>query len=280
MMVQASANDKDFFVLTMAQHNDFSRQLAEAFGNDRFEPLNPRDELIYVVANHDRGWEDYDKHPGLDKNTGLPYSLAQTPASVSLKTNYCSPDINQDRHAYCGLLSSMHSWGLHNKRYGCSQFIVKSRSTTSIQLPAEFEEQKQAVLARELKRQDDLKASLRTDQDTAPWVEDDHLFQNYKQLQFFDTLSLYFHLEHDAARPVETFIHVPVSIRDDANVTVRRVRENVYALTPFPFLESGIVMRCAGRYMQPVAPTTSEETMQEIFHSLPVEWQEYTFIAE
>ena len=40
-------------------------------------------------------------------------------------------------------------------------------------------------------RQRVLRARLEEDPETAPWIEEPHLFQNYKQLQFFDGLALY-----------------------------------------------------------------------------------------
>ena len=71
--------------------------------------------MLYVVDNHDRGWDDYDVNPGIDTNTKLPYLMSRTPAVASVKTNRGSPDFNEAHHPYCGLLSSMHTWGLYNK---------------------------------------------------------------------------------------------------------------------------------------------------------------------
>ena len=279
MMVQTSPDQKNFFVLTMAQHTDFCRQLAEAFGNEAFEPLDPRDELINIAANHDCGWQDYDAQPGMDPETRLPYSLTRTPVMAALRTNYMSPEINQRHSAFCGLLSSMHSWGLHNKRYGVSQYVVKSRSTTSITVPPDFEPAKQAMMRKEVERQAELKATLKADPKTASLVEEAKLMRCYKYLQFFDTLSLYFHLDHDAARGTETFIHVPMTATTDASITVTRRSEGVYALAPFPFSSTGIRMKCAGRMMQPMPEDTSAEDMNRVLAATTLSHQEYLFVA-
>ena len=39
-------------------------------------------------------------------------------------TSRLSPDFNERHHPYCGLLSSMHSWGLYNGRYGLSKLVL------------------------------------------------------------------------------------------------------------------------------------------------------------
>ena len=263
----------------MAQHTEFCGQLAAAFGNDSFSAFDPRSEMIYVIANHDRGWDSYDAAPGLDPETGLPYSLVRTPPMASLATNYGSPEFNEQHHPYCGLLSSMHSWGLHNRRYGFSQYVVKNRSTTSIQVPPEFDGTKQQMLAREVARQERLKAQLQSEPATAEWVTDSHLYQNYKLLQFLDTLSLYFHLDHDETRGVEKYIHVPLSATEDTDVTVNRVDKGVYSLSPFPFSESGASVECSGRYMSSMAAGATQAEMLEALNAAPVVAQKYTLIA-
>ena len=64
MMVQTAPEGEPHFVSTMREHLEFCGKLGRAFGNDRFERLDPYEEVIYVVENHDRGWDDYDVAPG------------------------------------------------------------------------------------------------------------------------------------------------------------------------------------------------------------------------
>jgi hypothetical protein len=56
------------------------------------------------------------------------------------------------------------------------------------------------MLAGEIDRQNSLKAEIANDAKSARWIEREHLFQNYKQLQFFDTLALYFNRTHPNQR--------------------------------------------------------------------------------
>ena len=160
MMVQTAPEHEPHFVITMKEHMDFCGQLARAYGNDRFESLNPYPEMLYVVDNHDRGWDDYDQNPGIDPGTGLPYLMSRTPAVESVKTNRGSPDFNEAHHPYCGLLSSMHTWGLYNRRYGFTQFVVRTRNTVSIQVADPNRPMVDKMLADEVARQERLKNEL------------------------------------------------------------------------------------------------------------------------
>jgi len=58
--------------------------------------------------------------------------------------------------------------------------------------------------------------------------------QNYKQLQFFDTLSLYFHCNHVGERSVVEFLHVPKNATEDVTVEISPGAGNSYVLSPFP----------------------------------------------
>jgi hypothetical protein len=112
MMTQTAPEGEPHFVIAMTEHTEMCGQLARAFGNDRFERIDPFEEVVHVVENHDRGWDGYDANPGLDPVTRLPYIMARTPTPDAVKTNVGSPDFNEAHHPYCGLLSSMHSVGL------------------------------------------------------------------------------------------------------------------------------------------------------------------------
>ena len=250
MMVQSAPEDAPHFISTMREHLDFCSQLARAYGNDRFEKLDPYEEVLYVVENHDRGWDDYDVHPGLDPNTRLPFLMSQTPAPDAVKTNKGSPDFNEAHHPYCGLLSSMHTWGLYNKRYGYTRFVVRTRTQVSVPVQTANRPLIDAMLAGELERQERLKTKLAANPATQGWLTEKHLFKNYKQLTFFDTLALYFHLNHADDRGEELYIHVPVSAEADTNVSVKKLTERVYRLDPFPFRDT-LKAVCRGRYVEP-----------------------------
>jgi hypothetical protein len=271
MIVQSAPEGATNFVIRMTEHTAFAGKLARAFGNDDFEPLAPRAEMLFVVDHHDQGWVPFDADPEIDPETGLPYHLTSTPRKIAIRTGDGSADFNEAHHPYSGLLSSMHIWGLYNGRYGYSDQVLLGA------VPEDWRPRYEAMLDGHLARQERLRAQLAGDPATAGWVEDDHLFQNYKQLQFFDTLALYFHCAHDGARRATDFKHVPKSAAEDVTVSVAPAGPGVYSFDPYPWCEDGLVLTFEGRYMAPVLePATADGAA--LMRSTPAAEQAVTFV--
>src|SRR6185312_4219755 len=148
----------------MHEHTALCAQFARAFGNDQFEALSPLDLMIYVIGHHDAGWAEFDRDPAVDAKTGLPYNLVETPAEYITVTSRLSPDFNERQHPYCGLISSMHSWGLYNGRYGMSKMVLIDN------IPLEKRPLAEAMLSDELARQKRLKAELSNDPEARGWL--------------------------------------------------------------------------------------------------------------
>ena len=274
MMVQTAPEGASHFISTMVEHLDFCGQIGRAFGNDSFEPMSDP-EVLYVIENHDRGWDDYDRHPGLDAGTGLPYLMAHTPVDDALRTNRGSPDYNERHSIYSGLLSSMHTWGLYNKRYGFSRFTIPNRKSVSIPISPENKAKVEAMLESEVRRQERLRDLLATDE--AAKRDDKQILQNYKQLQFCDTFALYFHLRHATERADDTFIHVPVSREADASIEVKKIDDGTYSLDPFPFKDS-VTLVCRGRYMQPIPAGQEPNDLSAVLRELPSSSQSFRLV--
>ncbi len=245
MIVQTAPDGDVRFVITMEQHTALAGKFARAFGNDDFEAVAPLDIVLYIVDHHDAGWTELDAAAAVDPATGLPYHLVDTPFENIIKTSAASPDFNSRHHAYGGLLSSMHSWGLYNGRYGLSDKVLLDMMTEDNRAVAT------EMLEGELARQDRLNADLAAGPATSDWVSEDNLFQNYKQLQFFDTMSLYFNCRHEGAREETVFEHVPYRAGHDGNVALRPLGDGAYALSPYPFAVDGAEFTFEGRYMTP-----------------------------
>lgn len=279
MMVQSAPAGEPHFTCTMAEHNDLCGQFARAFGNDGFERLEPFEEMVYVVSHHDRGWDERDRNPVLDPASGLPCGIGGAPVPGSSDTIRKSPDFNERHHPYCGLLSSMHCWGLYNARYGFSDFRVRPSGPVSIPVGGPNADETEAMLHGELERQAQLEAALAADPGTRSWVDRTHLLQNYKQLQFFDTLALYFHLRHASEREEEVFTHVPRIADEDASVTLTPLGGGAYRLSPFPFAGEKLAATCHGRYVTPFEAPDAPEDLAAFLDGLPTVTQEYLLVA-
>ena len=128
MIIQTAPGDIPRLAIMMYEHTALCQQFAQAFGNDRFEPLTPLDLMIYVISHHDAGWLEFDRDPAIDDENRSAFQSRRDAAEYITVTSRLSPDFNQRHHPYCGLISSMHSWGLYNGRYGLSKWCCSTRS--------------------------------------------------------------------------------------------------------------------------------------------------------
>jgi hypothetical protein len=269
MIIQTAPAGEPRLAVMMYEHTALSHQFARAFGNARFEPIAPAEPMFYIVLHHDAGWAEFDRDPATDLNTGLPYNLVETPAQYITVTSRLSPEFNQRHHPYCGLMSSMHSWGLYNGRYGLSRMVLIDR------IPAQDRHLADVMLAGELERQKHLKAQLSADPEGSAWLEERHLFQNYKQLQFVDTLALYFNRTHASERAEMKFEHVPASAEEDVSITIRPRGAGVYALSPYPFAAEA-EFAYAGRRIE---PRRNGAGWSAVLAAAPTEWETVRLVA-
>jgi len=272
MIIQTAPAGRDRRAILMHEHTALAGQFARAFGNAQFEAVEPADLMIYVVSHHDAGWAEFDRDPVTDESTGLPYNLVETPAKHITRTSALSPEFNQRHHPYCGLISSMHSWGLYNGRYGISDLVLIDKISPQDRPLAD------KMLQGELARQQRLKAEIANHPQESSWLDERHLFQNYKQLQFFDTLALYFNRTHEEGRTEQTFAHIPRSAGEDVTITIRPRAPGVYELAPFPFAAEESEFAFAGRA---IAPRGHEQRggWPAVLKGAPTEWERFRLVA-
>jgi hypothetical protein len=272
MIIQTAPAGAPRLAIMMYEHTALAHQFCRAFGNDRFEPAQPAELMCHVVLHHDAGWFDFDRDPATDPSTRLPYNLVDTPPAHITVTSRRSPDYNEQQHAFCGLISSMHSWGLYNGRYGLSSMVLIDK------IPVRDKPLAQRMLDNELERQKRLKGELAKDEKTAGWVEEARLFQNYKQLQFFDTLALYFNRIHPGERGESTFSHVPLNAKEDATITVRPKAAGVYTVSPWPFGSEDGEFAYAGRQISP-GQHEKDGGWPNALHKAPTVWERFRLAA-
>ncbi len=272
MIIQTAPEGAPRLAITMDEHTALAGSFARAFGNANFEPVEPREVMLYVISQHDKGWAAFDAAPKVDPRTGLPYNLVDTPAEDITRTSAASPDFHELHHPYAALISSMHSWGLYNGRYGTSDKVLINTIAPEQRHLAE------RMLEGELERQARLKAELANDPQAAAWIDEKHLFQNYRQLQFFDTFALYFNRDHEGARKQATFPHVPMSAERDTTITVRPLEPGVYAVSPYPFKDDNAEFAFSGRYVKPL-PKGSDGDFSAVLRATAASWQRFTLVS-
>jgi hypothetical protein len=270
LIVQTAPRDRPHFVIEQLEHTALAGRFAAAWGNDGFAPLAPHALMLWVVAHHDEGWDLVDAEIGRDADSGLPWNLVRTPIPAILRAGARSPELAERSHPFSGLLVSMHVYGLYCGRYGLSDKVFVDT------VPAEHKPAVEELLTRELARQDRLRQRLADDPELAQYVFEEALFHNYKLLQFFDTLALYFNCTHDAARDRVRFTNVPRRRGDEVTITIERIDEKLYRLAPYPFARPRLTFGCAGRF---VAPQPARTDVVRLLGTLPVEHETFTLVA-
>jgi hypothetical protein len=270
MIVQSAEAGQPHFVIASADHATMAHQFAQMFGNKAFLELDPTDLMEHVVRNHEAGWADLDQKPLRNPMTGLPYHLSEIPELLHIQKAKLSPTMNEQHHPFCGLLSSMHEWGLYNRRYGLSdKALIGEISEENRDALDEF-------LKEQLEYQERLKAQLAANPATAGLIEPAKLFHSYKLLEFFDTLALYFNRFHERSWTTETYSNVPRHIENDVTVTVRPLRPRTVTVDPWPFRASCFEVSCVGRYLRPLSEHTN---MAEVFRETPMQLQTFVIGA-
>ena len=270
MIVQRRTGDGPARGVAMTDHLGLADQFAEAFGNEMFEAPGPSSLFRFAVAHHDQGWSEVDQRIPLDDKTGLPCNLLQTPIDDMLASGPASAAFNEAYHPWCGLLVSMHVFGLYNGRYGLSDKIVVEA------LPEAVRPRFDDMLADEVARQERLKATLGKDPEFADSIEPEALFQCYRLLQFFDTLALYFCMDDADLREQSHFLNVPSGTSEDATVTVTPLDNGDYRVHPFPFAGEAQSFSLAGKV---VSPQPAGTDIQRVLHRTPTTAEQFRLVS-
>ena len=235
------------------EHAALAEQLLANIGNDEFDSPEPKDELLYLCAHHDHGWQSLDEAPPVNEEDGLPYNLVRTPMDYILSTSRGSPDFNEQHSAFCGLLSSMHTYGLYNGRYGLSDAINLSW------IPDDKKAAVDQMLDYELARQQKLKTLLQ-----GTGLDDDKLIlRAYKYLQFVDACALYFNNNPAGQRGETRFTHVPLQSDSDVEVCVSESPAGSYHFSPYPFTDDDFTLHFEGRYLAPGSLSDDPDIMKK-----------------
>jgi hypothetical protein len=210
-------------------HLNLSGQFATAWGNGDFAPAHPM--VAYMARNHDAGWQEDDWSPGRDPATGFPYHIMDVPPPRLVEIHRRSIRRNRAFHPYAGILGAMHTMGFYTTRLGVSDFLVMDdlRAQHGDVLDPLVEECKGVI--------DDGRRELADDAEYGALVEEEPLLWNYKGLQAFDTMSLYFCLGRDEEEKPVTFPNVPTTGGETTTVMFAPRSEDTIEVDPWPLAE-------------------------------------------
>ncbi len=236
MIVQP--RDGQLLLIRQTDHAALAGVFAEHWGNTSFATPSPRDPLIDAAVHHDDGWLLWEAAPRIDPATRRPYQFTAMPIAEHLAFYRAGIDRVLARHPYAGLLTVMHLAGLYQMRFGTD------RQMPAKKLTADEERLQREILAQLQNRQELLRQDLPHQGVPAVWLEEKRLWCNYKLLQVFDRLSLYFCMAPPRPAVLEP---APLNYQGgETQLTLRPIAERKVALAPYPFNRNPLVVGVHG----------------------------------
>jgi hypothetical protein len=219
-MIIRKASPTQLVVIGQTDHSRLVGQLAAHWGNADFAAPTPYESVVRAATFHDYGWLRYETSPLINAESGEPYQFLQVPLTATQLGAYqWSLDWMADIDPYAGLIVSMHRTGLWKARYQ----TIKHPSGYNIKtMTPEIE----AFLLRNEAWQERERARR----------PHDEVWTNYRLMQTWDLLGLYFCCQEPYADHIE-----PVPTRygsgDDAGtrLSMTPAGPGRVAFDPYPF---------------------------------------------
>jgi hypothetical protein len=271
---------KEYRLITQNDHGDLAGQFAAHWGNGEFARLNPYQSMVLAAEAHDNGWWHWDINPAIDEN-GVPLSFTRTPRETRSSFYGQGIDGVVEKDLYAGLMVSMHGVGLPQQRYGTMASMTKRVDEYSLKFIEEREPTHKTMMEQVAKMEQ-----------YAGVNSIERIWFNYRMMQVFDRLSLFFCANFDIGSVPETGAHSqgkgyygplikPAPIRfgmEDGEIRLRVVAKTGVIAEPYPFDQSPLKVGVRGRLIPRVAYKNQDE-FREIYRKSPREVFEFTLSA-
>jgi hypothetical protein len=251
-------------VSTQEDHAELSAQFAAHWGNDKFSRLRPYDTMVFATTFHDSGYRDWEGNPPISLAKGRPYALRETIPSfepVELRSYAHNVEWLRSIDRYASLLVSMHRTGLWANRYDVfttPQGKVRERSP-------EVMAAKKALEANQEQEKNALGGSNPT--------FGGELWFNFRALQIFDLLSLYFCCDgYTADEQFKEDLIAPVFVsydsKEEVELHILPTAPQTVRFAPYPFDISPLKVTVRARLLAPRKFASQEEGL-EAYHKAP-----------
>ncbi|HSK16661.1 MAG TPA: DUF3891 family protein [Gaiellaceae bacterium] len=249
-------------IVLQPDHADLSGQFARAWGGSNgFERPEPLESLVVAAARHDDGWAVWERAPALDRDGVAPRGFldVEVPSHLAFYRAMIAAVLDHD--PYAGLLVSMHGAGIYRGRYG-------TQPSLRLTFADEVRDQVEAFVAEQEELHGRLVARL--------GVPDGERWTNYRLLQVFDRLSLYFCLRDLDAGESEEIEPAPRG-HDGAEATLSIEPAGAWhvRIDPFPFEAAPARFRLVRRVL-PKASWPDGDSFRHAFAAAPPETLDLT----
>jgi hypothetical protein len=282
MVVAEGPNE--YILYAQNDHGDLAGQFAAHWGNDKFAPLKPRDSMVFAAEAHDNGWWYWDVNPEVD-DQGVPVTFRRTPRARLYEFIDKGIDNIIAKDLYAGLIASIHHAGLPQHRYG-----------TLPAVPRRHDEYTTAFINRREPLNQELIAKVGAMKEYDGANSKDFIWFNYRMMQVFDRLSLFFccnydletatasegttQREKDYGRAFYTSSINATPVRfghDDVELRLTPASNTKLVVEPYPFDEAPLKVTVRGRRIGRL-PFRTQEEFRDVYRRQPRETFEYTLV--
>ena len=284
MVVAEGPNE--YILYTQNYHGDLAGQFAAHWGNETFSPLKQRGSMVFVAEAHDNGWWYCDINPEVD-DQGVPITFRRTPRERLYGFINKGIDNLLEKDLYAGLIASMHHAGLPQHRYGTLPAVPRRQDEHTVKFITEREPFNR-----------DLMAKVGGMKEYEGVNSPDFLWFNYRMMQVFDRLSLFFCCNYDLEKATTSeslsqddkdygrafyrsaINSMPVRFgQEDIEMCLTPVGKTKLMVDPYPFDEPGLKVAVRGRVI-PRRPYKTQAEFREIYSRQPREMFEYTLVPK
>jgi hypothetical protein len=180
-------------IVLQPDHADLCEQFCRDWGSDELTAPAPLEPLAISSRRHDDGWAVWERSPSLEADTGKPRGFLDVQVPLHLEFYRSCIAAVTDEDSYAGLLVSMHGAGIYRGRYDSQPALKLTHADDVRELVDAF------VAEQESGFPDRISGLALAEEER--WI-------NYRFLQVFDRLSLYFCMkdldrgESDVLEPV------------------------------------------------------------------------------
>ena len=226
-------NGEAVIAIPQPSHSWLSGQLARAWGNDRFAPPSPFEEVCLAAEQHDIGWLTWEAEPTLDPESGRPKTFMQV--GPETHTQLWRDGVRRAGiyGRYAALLVSLHADTIYGRFFRFDK------------APPEEARLVRAFLDEQHAFQQATIASLRADPLTAADVEEDAVDRNRLTIAALDWMSLH------VCWGVKENVRIPeVPVAGDERIEMRLrpgAGPEEIVVDPWPFRPERLAVRAEGR---------------------------------
>jgi hypothetical protein len=262
-------------LFTHPDHAWLAGEFASRWGNDRFAPPEPRNEVLEAIYHHDDGWKQRDSAPQVTRQ-GLPGAFSielvgkysafeEIDLADYLAVRRKALDSISQKAPYAAVIISMHTYDLLSERADRSTIRAADLSLLDAFLGEQLAAQKK------LRFQLRSEGAYREDQ-----ISDTAFNEHFRLLQACDSLSLLSCVDYD--QPSDLQHDLPTRSGDRVRIKYLRKDTGVYALDPFPFAGTIQKFTIPCRTIRQRTFASSAE-LERLYNSAPIEHRELTYIG-